>query len=454
MTATTTEQAAAENRAPLSFNQEFLCLFDQGDDAGPFGLRYHLVNGWRLRGRLDVGTLEVALEELVERHESLRTTIVRDENGPYLDVGAPCSPELTVVDMGDVEPANRDRKTHELINEVERGTFDVTTLPLIRAVLYRFDDDDSVLVLMVHHTGGDGWSMRVIIRDLAEIYAARKQGVAAELPPVTQYRTFALRQRAAAQDEPAMESARFWHEKLDGARIFTMPVDHPRSAQLAPVTAVHRFAIGPELTSSVLRVARSQRSSPFMVMLGAFDVMLHRRTGNTDLVVPTFSPGRGLGQVDDTVGSFFNFLPIRADLTGCTTVGDVLSRVRRSCVEAYTHDIPAMKIFEQAPELMAPALAEDRAPWVFQAFPMPFMLDDSQVGDLRYTEARRRLVSQSVGSDVPDGALWTLNIDPAGDVIASVQFRVNVFAEDTIVASVAEYQQVLSEVVRDLDAPL
>src|SRR5262249_27823786 len=149
-----------------------------------------------------------------------------------------------------------------------------------------------------------------------------------------------------------------------------------------------------------------------------------------DVAVPTFSPGRG-DQFPDTVGSFFDFLPLRTDLTGCTTYREAVAKVRATCVESYAHDVPM--ILAEAPAFMAPAVDDNAAPAVFQVFPFPFLMDDTTVGDLAYTEVRWRLRSQELCSDIPDGALWTLNIDATNEIIGSVAYKSALFDESTIV---------------------
>lgn len=433
----------------LSFNQEFLCGFDRGDGEGPFGPRFHIVHGWRLEGEVDADTLRVALHDVVTRHEALRTRIVRAGTASVQRILPPAVPELEIRDLG---PADRDRLADELITEAEAGLLSSQRVPLVRAVLGRFTSRDSVLVLVVHHSMSDGWSVRLIIRDLAACYAARR-GMGTALPRPVQYREFAAWQRASAADSAFAASAAFWRDKLADARILSLPTDHPKSAAIPESTAVYRFGIDAGLVSAALDLARATRSTPFMVLLAAFDVLVYRMLGKADLTVPTFSPGRGQERFHGTVGPFLNFLPLRVDLGGCRTFRDVVGMARAACLEAYSHDIPFGLVAGQAPELMSPVLADDRAACVLQVFPFPFLLDGELVGDVIYTEVRRRHRSQPVGSEVPNGALWTLNLDPEGDIVAAIQYNSNLFDESTMRAMVEQYRQVLAEMVRALDAP-
>ncbi|HET6706546.1 condensation domain-containing protein [Amycolatopsis sp.] len=439
-------------RAPLSANQEFLCGFDLGDADGPFGPRFHIVHGWRLRGEVDVDALRGALVDVVERHEALRTLIVRDEPERYQKILPAGQPHLEVRELGPAD-ADRDRRVEELIIEVESGEIHPEP-PLVRAVLGRFDDKDSVLVLIVHHTAADGWSVRLVIRDLATRYAARRGLDVGELPEPRQYREFAEWQAENVAGPELDRSRGFWRKTLDGARVYSVPTDLPKSAGIPESSGVYRFQIGAELVKPALELASAMRATPFMVLLAAFEVLVLRTTGETDVTVPTFTPGRGHEQFQLTVGPFFNYLPLRTDLAGVTTFREVATRVRRSCLQAYSHDIPFGQIVAQAPEMMERTLEDRRAAVVFQVFPFPFLLDGELVGDLEFSEVRRRLLSQPVGSDVPNGALWTLNLDPAGDIVAGIQYNTNLFAESSVAAMVEQFVQVLGETVTRPDAPL
>jgi condensation enzyme len=444
--------SALADQIPLSLNQEFVCLFDHGDDDGPFGPRYHIVQGWRIRGKVSVDALRRALRDLVVRHEALRTLIVRGEDGKYQEILPPSDPELSLRDFSASDGASRDQQAERLIREIEAETIGAEQVPLLKAVLARFDDDDAVLALMVHHLATDGWSMRVTIRDLANRYAAQRGYDVPELPQAPQYRAYSTWQREASDAEVTARA--YWRKRLEGARITAIPTDIGRSAGLPQSTAVHRFLIPASVIASVSRLANTARSSPFMIMLAAYMLVLQRMTGDTDVVVPTFTPGRGGSMFQDSVGSFFNFVPLRTDLAGCKTFREVLERTRKTCLEAYTHDIPTISIFAEAPELMLPAIADRAAPAVFQIFPDPVMLGDDIAGDLKYTEITRRLISQPVGSAIPDGALWTLNMEPSGEVVGNTSFKRNLFHESTISDMVAEFHQVLASVVAAPDSLL
>ncbi|HEY2505076.1 MAG TPA: condensation domain-containing protein [Streptosporangiaceae bacterium] len=455
MSATSAGQAAATEteRIPLSLNQEFVCLFDYGGEDGPFGPHYHIVEAWRVSGQVDVAAMRRALRDVVERHEALRTVIVRDDGDKYQVVRPASAPELSVRDLAAEPGKSRDQQAEELIRELENGTIDAEQPALLKAVLGRFDDQDSVLALMTHHIATDGWTLRVIIRDLVNRYAAQRGFDVPELPKAPQYREFASWSREAPSAQPAA-AIDYWRKKLSGALISALPTDFARSADVPQTTGAYRFPIPADLVSAAAKLATASRSTTAIVLLAAYQIVVQRRLRSMDIITATFTPGRGGRLFQDTVGSFFNFIPLRTELTGCATFLDVLERTRRTCLDAYSYDIPSLHIFGLAPELMGPAMADSGSAAVFQVFPDPIMLADNTPGDLKFVEVSREPRGQERTCAVPDGVLWTLSNTPSGDMIGAITFKRNIFGDATIGAMAEEFCQVLRQVLPSPEAPL
>jgi condensation enzyme len=445
-------QTASVSGIPFSCNQEFTYMFEEGEADGQFGPRNHLVHGWRLRGEVHTDTLRAALDDLVVRHEMLRTSIVLAGPSRYQEVLPPSSAELSIRDMP-AAPGARDLLAEELLIEIESGTLDIQRLPHLRATAARFDTDDWFLVIQAHHTVTDGWSMRLIMRDLAELYAERR-GYGNSPPQARQYSEYVAWQHQHLNTAKIEAVREYWRAKLLGARLLVLPTDRPASTDAPKLTSVHRHHIATDVITPARRLAAETRSTLFMVMLGALNVLLARMTGTPDIVMPTFTPGRDHELFENTIGPMFNFVPLRTNLAGCRAFRDVLVRTRATCVESYLHDIPFVHILAEAPDLMDPLDSQDHAPGVFQVFPFPFALDGQLVGDLRIFELRRRLISQPVGCDVPDGILWTLNPHSDGDLIGHLQFRRNRFDQSTISTAEAEFSRLLRDAVTAPDAPL
>jgi condensation enzyme len=431
-------RATAAGVAPLSLNQEFNSLFDGGGDDGPFGCRNHAVAGWRVTGgRVDPDVLRDALLDVVTRHEALRTRITGPADARYQEILPPSPARLDVRDFPAAPAASREELAETLIHEVERETMSVHETPFLRAVLARFDDRDAVLVLMAHHLSVDGQSLAVIIRDLAYRYAARTGHSTPDLPVAPQYREFGIWERQAAASAEAQE---YWRRQLDGARFTAVPTDLPRSSGIPESTARHRFLIPGDVVSAIERIARSNRTTRFMAIAAIYQLLLHRLTGVTDVVMAIFTPGRGGGLFDETVGSLYNFVPLRTDLTGCSSYEDVLKRTRRTCLEAFSHDIPSIQIFAEAPHLMDPAMTDTATAMVLESVPTNPVVEAP--GDLRFVRITRLLKSQELSSAVPDGALWDVNKDPSGDAIGAITYKRNLFREDTVASMAAEYGEI------------
>ncbi|MFG3701441.1 condensation domain-containing protein [Micromonospora sp. NPDC047620] len=427
----------------LSRQQEFLRMVDGGDDAGPFGPRYTIVGGWRITGPLDVAILRAALADVVERHESLRTSIVREPGNVHQRVRPAQAPHLEV-EFLPAEPADRDEQAERLLNDVESRPVPMDQCPTLHARLGRFDDRDAVLVLAAHHTGVDGWSIQVVLRDLAHCYAARHAGRRPDLPPVRQYREYVHWQRLAAASPAFAAARRYWEQRLRGAAVTPVRMDRPRGSQRPDVTSWYRFLYEDDLRRRVQAYATARRCTPFMVMAATYVWHLAATTGHTDVVMPTFTPGRRPAWTLDMVGSFFNLLPLRVRTDGCVRFDDLLDRVRTACVEAYRHEIPFVDLLGVAPELMGAAAGEEHAACVFQLVQSPFMAVGERVGDLTYQAMRRRLRSQPVGSQIPDGALWAVEFDVGGGIVGSVGYCRSQFRAETVAELVAGYQDTLA----------
>ncbi len=438
-------------RFPLSFNQDFMVMFDQGDGAGPFGPRYHLTHGLRVRGRVDVDAMRGALDDVVARNEILRTEVVRGEERHQL-IHPPSPAELVVRDLTGTDPADRDRRAEELLIEIEATEYSVREQGVFRAVLAEFAEDDWVLVLIVHHSATDSWSLQLITKELAEFYTARRENRPPALPPARQYRELVEWEAANTTEESLARSAAYWREKLDGARMPMMPTDFPRSAGLPRNTSVERYLADSDLTAATLELARTTRSSPFMVLLAAYKVLLSELSGSDDIAVLTITSGRGQAQFEEMIGPFYNLVPLRTNLAGATDFREIVQRTRRTCLEAFSHPIPFAKIMAGSPHIADPWVGDTTAGIAFQVFQFPFVMADQRVGDLTCSEIRRRLLPAEVSTDIPDGALWTLDLDPAnGEMIGQVQYNSDRYHASTIRDLLARFLQVIKQSLSTTD---
>ncbi|MFD7032595.1 amino acid adenylation domain-containing protein [Streptomyces sp. NPDC059917] len=330
-------------RLPLSFAQQRLWFVEQF--AGPSPL-YSIACTVRLTGRLDVAAFEGALGRVVARHEALRTTFRVEDGRPEQVVLAPAGIALPLTDLSDLPGDARRDGLAELTERESRRPFDLTTGPLLRAVLVRLAEEEHVLVLTVHHIVADGWSLDVLVRELAHHYRAD----AAELPELpVQYADFALWQHERVSGETLEGQLAHWRERLAGApSTVDLPTDRPRTARQGFAGACFPWRLDGDLATRLTAHAREHDATLYMVLLAGFTAVAHRWSGQEDLVVGSPIANRNHPQTEGLIGFFVNMLPLRADLSGNPTFRELTSRVKESALAAYAHqDVPFERIVEE-----------------------------------------------------------------------------------------------------------
>jgi condensation enzyme len=441
-----------EDRFPLSATQQRFCLGDLGDEAGTFGPRFTSEIAVRITGAMDLDALRAALDDVVRRHEILRTIVVRDASPRYQQVYPPAPATLEVHDLPPVDEAQRPARVQQILASAARHDLRVRDLPLLRAELHRFDEQDSLLVVCSHHTAADGWSIQVLLRDLAACYRARCLGQPPQLPDAPQYRDFVAWEQARC--EGAADTARrYWQQKLAGAGLFALPVDRVVTGAYSRPYSAYYFTVDPAVTTELLRLAKTTRSSAFMVLLAAFNVLATGINQNPDVVVTSFSSGRNDPSLHDIVGSVVNSLPLRTQIADCVTFRDVLLRTRQTCLEAYAHEIPADRIEAQAPQLRAPLREPGRCR--FFAFSMFVShVEDSllEFADGSYQVREEVLQEESEGADLGGGFVWDMDLVPSGELTGTLRFNLDEFDQQTVVGWVSAFRRILAGGVLDPDA--
>jgi non-ribosomal peptide synthetase component F len=293
--------------------------------------------------------------------------------------------------------------------------------------------------------------MHLILRDLAAFYAARTTGRPADLPAVAQYRGFVAAELARVTGPDAGYAMDYWRQKLHGARIFALPTARaiPR-VHTRPYSAQY-FVLDADVMAATTALARAMRSSTFMVLLAAFNVLAHRITGTTDPVVNSFSNGRNEAEFRDVVGSIMNVLPLRTDVGGCASFRDVVARTRQTCLEAYTREIPIERIERELPELTRPLDDPRMCYFIFGMFQPP-QFDDKefQIADGAY-QIRERVVQEAESSEIPEGFAWHMDVLPSGEVTGRVLYNLDEFDEDTVVGWMSAYRRIVSAAAAEPD---
>ena len=442
--------APEPQRYPLSFSQEWFVTLDQGDEGGAFGRGFLLVCEVRITGHVELALLQGALDDVVTRHELLRTLVVRDADPPYQEICPSCQVPLEVRDLPPVTGKSRDLVAQELIAEAEAGTISAREVPMLRALLCRFDDRDSALVLTVHHSVSDGWSLQVILRDLGAFYAARRSGVPAKLPEVRQYREYAEWQKASATSTAEDGAPRYWQDKLRGAREFTIPNDRGHPHSYSSPCSLYNDTIDADVMSAASALAARARTTTFTVLLSAFYVLAHNITGATDLAIRAFTAGRNEEQFHDTMGLFINVLPFRTDLADCTSFRDILIRSKETFIDALAHELPVNVIEQTFPDFVTSR--EDLRTSQFIIAETP-----TQLGDVVFPiaegarEVHQYLLEEARHHDIPTGMVWGLTPIPDGGLSSGVAFYPEEFDESTVAGWAADLRRILTSAVHDPD---
>jgi hypothetical protein len=440
-------ESSDDVQAPLSTQQQMWCAYD----GRAFDSRWVNAIAFRISGQLRTTELQRALNDVVARHEVLRTKVVRDADPPYQQVHPPSPVPLSVRWLPERADRSRDLQAEHLLLEGEQSTLDVDDLPLMRAIVGKFDDRDAVLTLITHHSAVDGWSTELIIRDLAESYAAAVADRPPVLPPLKQYREYAAWEQGNATGGAASANLEYWRRKLDGASYFALPTDRPTGRTRRYITS--SFEIEAGTGAAVSKLAKSTRATTFMVLLSAFNVLAHEITGTTGHVINVIANGRGNPRFRETVGPFLNFLPLRTDLGACDSFRQVIDNVRVTCLEAYAHEIPIQDIEEDLPGLLQPMESGTVCDTIFGYFSRPFSSGAVQIADGAH-QIRRQELKDVTSSQLPGGAAWTMT--PAtldGRLTGRIEFNLDEFDEATIAAWSQAYRRILARVVAEPDRP-
>ncbi|HEX8906044.1 MAG TPA: condensation domain-containing protein, partial [Longimicrobiaceae bacterium] len=342
---------------PASFAQERLWLVQRLDGGSH---AYHLFRAFRVHGRLDGAALERAFAGLVRRHESLRTTF-REEDGHPVQVIAPFAGFALAVEEVSGEDVRR-----RLAEESARA-FDLRAGPLFRAGVLRAGDEEHVLWMAMHHIASDGWSMEILYRELAALYATAVRGDEAPLPELPlQYADWAVWQRERLQGDALERELAWWRERLAGApALLELPADHPRPPMQTYRGAQERFELAPGLAERLEALARGEGATLYMVLLAAFQVLLAKYAGTDDVVAGSPVAGRTHRDVEPLVGFFANLLVLRTDLSGDPSFREVLRRVRAVALGALDHqEVP----FEKLVAELQPERTLSHAPLVQSVF--------------------------------------------------------------------------------------
>ncbi|NTX61539.1 non-ribosomal peptide synthase/polyketide synthase [Myxococcus sp. CA051A] len=367
---------------PQSFAQQRLWFLDRLE---PGGSLYNIALAMKLEGVLDVKALERAFNELVRRHETLRTTFHQHAQGAVQRIHAAASLPLSVVDLSGLPVETREQEALRLGAEEGRRPFDLSAGPLLRVALLKLSEQEHVLVLVLHHIVSDGWSTWVLTKELETLYGAYVKGEAATLPELpVQYVDYAVWQREWLTGEVLEEQLSWWRTKLAGVpEALEVPTDRPRPAVQGYQGASVAVKLSSELSEKLKQLSLREGVTLYMTLLAGFQVLLARYSGQWDVVVGSPVSGRTTKAVEGLIGFFVNTLVVRTESSGEMTFREMLGRVKESVLGAFGHqEVP----FEKLVEALSLKRDMSRAPLV----QVVFQLLNTPSGDLSLSGLTQR----------------------------------------------------------------
>lgn len=428
-----------EGHLPLSFAQErlwFLHQLEAGSTA------YHISLAIRLSGPLNRVALEQSLNEIVRRHESLRTNFVVVAGEPGAIVHPPQAATLPIAVMAPLSATEQEAAIERLAHEQARSTFDLATARLWRASLRQLAAQEHYLLLTIHHIVFDGWSMTLLIQELTTLYAAFAQEQPSPLAALPiQYVDYASWQRHSLQGERLAQRLAYWKQRLAGApTLLQLPTDRPRPAVQTLHGRTAHLTVPPALTQQLNQLILNSDETLFMVLLAAFKILLWRYSGQTDLVLGAPSANRSRQEIEPLLGLFVNTIVLRTDLSGNPTFRELLSRVRTVTLGAIEYqDAP----FEKLVEELQPARNLSHNPLFQVMFAM-------QNGASTITEAAGLTISSKI---LDSGAAMfdlTLSVEEtAAELHCLWEYNTDLFNDATIQRMLGHFHTLLAGIAAD-----
>jgi amino acid adenylation domain-containing protein len=435
------EILSREEKLPLSFAQQRLWFLDQMEPGNPF---YNLGGAVRLRGPLHIPALKRSLDEMLRRHEVLRTSFEGTGEDVRQVVASAAKLRLPIVDLKQLEPDKCETEIRRLAVVEAQLPFDLSRGPLLRATLLRLAEEEHVMLLTMHHIVGDEWSIGLLIKEISISYEAFSGGKPSLLPELKiQYADYAGWQQRWWREEIMETLLAYWRKQLDGAPlVLDLPADRARPPVQSYQGATYEFELGTELTARIKALSRQQGTTLFMTLLAGFQALLYRYTGQGDFVIGTPVANRSRKELEPLIGFFVNLLVLRSELTVEMTFADHLMRVREMALDAYAHqDFP----FEQLVEELQPERDLSRSP-VFQVLfalqnaPTEVLSTDLAGVELSVMEIERGISRYDLGVSV---------METNGSLCVAFEYNTQLFAASRMMRMAGHYVKLLESIVAE-----
>ncbi|WP_265445534.1 non-ribosomal peptide synthetase [Acetivibrio straminisolvens] len=431
---------ASENtdNLPLSFSQKRLWFLDRLSEKST---QYNLYTALKLRGNLDRKSLQKSLDEIMDRHRILKMAF-REENGQPVQVYNPeAKLDMVFVDLRQVPEEERERQALEIARKEAAKPFELGKAPLLRASLLCLDNDEHILVMVVHHIVFDGWSFGIFLKEMTHYYEMFRSGKGQKLEELSiQYTDYAYWQAKRFDEGLVNNQLEYWKNKLSGdIPVLDLPLDKQRPAIQTYNGAKFTASIPSDLVKKLKKLAGKEKSTLFMVLLAAFKALLYRYTGQEDIVVGTPIANRNRKDIENLIGFFTNNLVMRTRFSGKTSFLELLRQVRRTTLDAYSNqDVPFEKLVEE--------LHVERDMSRNPLFQVLFSLQNTHISLEGFSEINASIIGIDNGSARFDLAL---DIREAGDGLkADFEYNTDLLNQDTIKRMAGHYRQLLDSIVQ------
>ncbi|MBW4597355.1 MAG: amino acid adenylation domain-containing protein [Brasilonema angustatum HA4187-MV1] len=435
----------AENaQLPLSFAQQRLWFLDQ---LQPLGSLYNIPLTLRLFGTLNQPALEQSLQEIIHRHEALRTNFITVDGKPSQIIQTQTNWSLSIIDCEDLPTSEKEIVTQQLVQKQAQQPFNLADEPLVRATLVVLSDTEHALLVYIHHIVSDGWSMGVFIQELASLYNAYSQGLSSPLAPLPiQYADFAIWQRNWLQGDVLQSQLSYWQQQLaDAPTLLSLPTDRPRGAVQTYHGAYQELVLSKELSVALKQLSQKESCTLFMTLLATFQILLWRYSGQDNICIGTPIANRNRAEVEGLIGFFINTLVLRTRLDGNPSFRQLLSRVQEVALGAYAHqDLP----FEMLVEALQPERNLSHNP-IFQVW---FNLQNLAQTQVELFGLSLEPILMSEAASKFDLSLYVAEHEQG--ITLQLLYNADLFTSERMVEMVQQYHHLLNQIVVDPDSAL
>ncbi|MBD2775781.1 non-ribosomal peptide synthetase [Iningainema tapete] len=435
------ERISRDGEIPVSFAQQRLWFLTQLEPESPF---YNIPGAVRLQGQLNIAAFSESLNEIMRRHEALRTNFKTVEGRPVAFISAVTQLRLPMIDLSELPFAQREAEVYREALAEAQQPFDLNSAPLLRVKLLRLGEQEYIALFTMHHIASDGWSIGVLVREVAALYQAFSTGQPSPLRELPiQYADFAAWQRQWLKTEVLESQLSYWRLQLDGApAVLELPTDHPRPVVGTFRGSTYSFELSQQLSVALKTLSQQEKSTLFMTLLAAFKILLGGYTVREDIVVGSPIANRNYAEIEGLIGFFVNILVLRTQLSGNPTFRELLHRVREVALGAYAHqDLP----FEQLVEQLQPQRSLSYTP----LFQVMFVLQNAPMSVLELSGLTLSPVESHTSTAKFDLTLYIK--ETAGQLVATWEYNTDLFAAQTIHRMAGHFQILLEGIVANPD---